>query len=269
MVVADCHVHTTNSDGVLTLETLPAAARRAGVSIVAVTDHDRLHPDLSAPISELSGVRVVHGIELRVDAGDQHLDLLGYGVERTPAMEAEIERLQQDRIDRGAAIIDRVEAHLETDLPIEARPGIGRPHIARAIASVTDHDVAWAFRELIGDDGPCYVSRSVPSFERGRELLDEAAAIVGLAHPLRYPDPAAALARCASLDAVERAYPYSEGYPYDESLDTDLSPVDAVIEDYSLLPTGGSDAHDETLGVAGLDRDEATRFIDAIDGSAV
>jgi len=36
MVVADLHVHTTNSDGSLTLATLPEAAERAGVEAVSV-----------------------------------------------------------------------------------------------------------------------------------------------------------------------------------------------------------------------------------------
>ena len=56
MVVADLHVHTTNSDGSLTLETLPDAADAAGVSTVAVTDHDRLHPGLSTPVATVGGV---------------------------------------------------------------------------------------------------------------------------------------------------------------------------------------------------------------------
>ena len=87
MVVADLHVHTTNSDGTLTLETLPAAAETADVSAVAVTDHDRLHPGLSTPVATIDGIAVVHGIELRVDAGDRRVDLLGYGAERTAAVE--------------------------------------------------------------------------------------------------------------------------------------------------------------------------------------
>ena len=264
MVAADCHVHTTNSDGTLSLSAIPDAAKRAGVSIVAVTDHDRFHPGIEAPIVEREGITIVHGIELRVDPGDQRLDLLGYGVERTPALCAEIERLQADRIERGAAIIDNVESHIGQSIPVEASEGVGRPHIARAIADATDHDVAWAFRELIGNDGPCYVPRDIPSFDRGRALLAEAASVVGLAHPLRYPEPAAALDRCHSLDAVEREYPYDDGYPYDGNGEYDPAPVDDAIERYDLLPTGGSDAHDERLGIAGLDRAAADQFLAAV-----
>jgi len=257
MIVADLHVHTTNSDGTMTLDEVPATARAANVDAVAITDHDRLHPDLSAPVTVHGGVEIVHGIELRVDAGDQRLDLLGYGARRTDALVAECERIQRDRVERGAAIIDRVEDRLGVSLPVEPRSGLGRPHIARAIADVSDYDVQGAFDDLIGDDGPCYVPRAVPSFERGRELLADACDLVGLAHPLRYDDPTAALARCETLDAVERSYPYEEP--------VDPTPVERAIDGYDLVATGGSDAHGDRLGLAGLDGDGWARVRERLD----
>ena len=256
MVVADLHVHTTRSDGSLTLDGLPDAAADAGVEVVAVTDHDRVQPALDGPVTARDGLTIVHGIELRVDAGEQRLDLLGYGLTPTDALVAECERIQRDRRQRGRAIIDCVEDRLGRSLPVEPRAGLGRPHIARAVAEVTDYSVQGAFDELIGDDCPCYVPREVPDFERGRDLLADACGLVGLAHPLRYRDTDAALARCGTLDAVERWYPY--GRP----VDTD--PVAAAIERYDLTPTGGSDAHNDRLGVAGLDAESWTRVHGAI-----
>jgi predicted metal-dependent phosphoesterase TrpH len=252
MVVADLHVHTTNSDGALTLETLPAAAESAGVSAVAVTDHDRLHPDLATPVATIGGVTVVHGIELRVEAGDQRLDLLGYGARRTSALESLIDRLQRDRIERAEEIIDRVESRLDVELPVEPRPGIGRPHIAEAIASATEYGYQDAFDELIGADEPCYVPREIPSFEAGVDVLAAACGLVGLAHPYRYDDPEAALERCSALDAVERFYPYGR--------ETDPGPIERAIDAYGLVATGGSDAHGETVGAAGLDADAYRAF---------
>ncbi len=259
MTVADLHVHTQRSDGTLSLDEVPAAARRGGLDAVAVTDHDRLSPDLDAPVTTREGITVVHGIELRVEAGQQRLDLLGYGVSPTDALVAECERIQRNRAERGAAIVDCVEERLSVSLPIEPRPGLGRPHIARAIAEVSDYDVDGAFAHLIGDDCPCYVSREVPSFERGRELLADACGLVGLAHPLRYDDPESALALCDTLDAVEGPYPYAD--------DPDLSAVDRAIERHDLLVTGGSDAHDDRLGLAGLDSAQWERVRDALDVS--
>ncbi|WP_049985641.1 PHP domain-containing protein [Halobellus rufus] len=245
---ADLHVHTTASDGTLTIPELPAAARAGGVDVVAVTDHDRVHPELDSPVQTLDGVTVVRGIELRVDAGDQRLDLLGYGLEATDSIRSVTTRIQENRKERGAQIIERVEARLGVELDVELEDGIGRPNIARAIeASDAPYDFDSAFEELIGTGRPCYVERYVPPFSEGAEVLADSCAVVGLAHPFRYPDVEAALDRARDLDAVELFYPYSGASAAAE----DRRQVAAVAEEAELLLTGGSDAHDRTLGVAG------------------
>lgn len=258
MVVADLHVHTTNSDGTLTLATLPEAAREAGVEAVAVTDHDRLHPELTEPVSTIEGVTVVHGIELRVQAGPEQIDLLGYGVKRTTALTAELDRLQADRIQRARRIVSCVEDRLDVTLDIAFEPGVGRPHIARAIAaSPADYDYEDAFEHLIGGDCPCYVAREVPEFERGRDLLAESCSLIGLAHPFRSSDPEQTIKLAETLDAIELCYPYGRT--------VDSTPVEKAIDEYDLLVTGGSDAHDEQLGVAGLDSEQYRRFRERLD----
>ena len=253
MVVADLHVHTTNSDGTLTLEGLPAAAREVGLEAVAVTDHDRISPDLDEPVSTLDGVTVIHGIELRVRAGELRVDLLGYGVRPTDELTALLASLQQNRVERAREMVASVEDRLGVSLDVTFEPGVGRPHVARAVAE-SDHEYGYdaAFSHLIGDGGPCYVARDIPRFEEGRRVLARACGVVGLAHPFRYPDPEAALGLLAHLDAVELYYPY--GRP------VDTRPAERAVAEYELLVTGGSDAHGETLGTEGLDR-EAFRAV--------
>jgi predicted metal-dependent phosphoesterase TrpH len=254
---ADLHVHTTASDGTLTVDEVPEAARRAGVETVAITDHDRLHPALDAPVTTIDGVEVVRGVELRVDAGDIRVDLLGYAVRDDAALTAELDRLQADRIERARTIADRVERLVGVDLDIDPTDGVGRPHIARAIAaSEAPYDYQAAFDRLIGSDCPCYVARDIPTFDEGHHLLDGACAVVSLAHPFRYPDTERALDLARELDAVERYYAY--GRP----VDTDR--LDRLVDEAGLLRTGGSDAHDRTLGTAGLSGDEAAAFRDRL-----
>ncbi|WP_128477067.1 PHP domain-containing protein [Halorussus pelagicus] len=255
-VFADLHVHTTNSDGEMRLSEVPEAAREAGVSVVAVTDHDRLHPELPTPVTAFEGVTVVHGVELRVEPeSGERVDLLGYGVSPTDELTAELDRIQTDRKERGRKIIQNVEDHLGIELGLEPREGLGRPHVARA---VVDHpesgydEMSAVFDDLIGNDGPCFVARDVTSFERGVELLSAACGLVGLAHPYRYDDPEAALELTADLDAVERYYPYDE--------EVDPRPVERAIAEHDLIPTGGTDAHGHELGEAGLSKPEYRHF---------
>jgi hypothetical protein len=250
----DLHVHTTASDGTLELDEVPAAARRAGVGTVAVTDHDRLHPGLDAPVTVREGVRLVRGVELRVDAGDVRVDLLGYAVRDASALAAELDRLQRDRVERARAIVDCVEDETDATLDVDLVDGVGRPHIARAVAaSDAPYDYQEAFDHLIGGDCPCYVPRSLPTFDAGAELLRESCAVVSLAHPFRYPDVDRALDLARDLGAVERYYAYGRPVPTER--------IERVARDAGLLRTGGSDAHDRTLGRAGLDGPEAAAFL--------
>jgi len=247
MVVADLHVHTTNSDGSLTLATLPEAAEQAGVEAVAVTDHDRVHPDLNRPLTRRDGIEIVHGIELGVTTGSMRVDLLGYGVRRSERLQELLETVQANRVERARRIVACVEDEFGVELEVDVGPGIHRTHIARAIdRSDAPYDYRRAKGELIGDGCPCHVERPVPGFDRGRRVLSEACALVGLAHPLRYGDPEEALALTAELDAVELAYPYNRA--------VDVTLVEAAIDNHGLVPTGGSDAHGDRLGRAGVDR---------------
>ncbi|TYL39788.1 PHP domain-containing protein [Natronococcus pandeyae] len=254
MPYADLHVHTTRSDGALERADVPEAARRAGVDVVALTDHDRRQP-FDEPVIERDDVTIVHGIELRVETErGQRVDLLGYGIEPTADLEAVTERIQGNRIERGQAIVDCVEDRLGIDLGVTVDDGFGRPHVARAIAAHpdADYDYEGAFDSLIGNGDPCFVPRDIPSFERGRQVLAEAGGLVSLAHPLRYRDSERALELTADLDAVELHYPYGR--------EVDRRPVERAIERYDLLETGGSDAHDDTLGVAGISREAYRRL---------
>ncbi|MFB6169039.1 MAG: PHP domain-containing protein [Haloferacaceae archaeon] len=244
---ADLHVHTTASDGRLTVPEIPVRAREAGVAVVAVTDHDRVHPALDGPVVERDGVTIVRGLELRVDTGEGRVDLLGYGVEPTAALERELDRVQRDRVQRARRMVDLVEDETGATLDLTVEAGVGRPHVARAVAeSAAPYDYAGAFEHLIGGGCPCYVSRDVTDATTGVSLLRESCGLTALAHPFRYRDPGTALELCSKLDGVERFYDYGR--------EVDPAPVERAVERHDLVPTGGSDAHDRTLGVAGLDR---------------
>jgi predicted metal-dependent phosphoesterase TrpH len=89
----------------------------------------------------------------------------------------------------------------------------------------------------------------VTPLDDGLDLLDDACALVGLAHPFRYErvDEALDVARDRdAIGAIERFYPYGRA--------VDDARIDRVAAAADLLRTGGTDAHERTLGVAGLTR---------------
>lgn len=89
-------------------------------------------------------------------------------------------------------------------------------------------------------------SREITDVDEGIRTLKDACSAVGLALPLRYDDPEAAL-------QVDERY-----YPYRSEVDTSI--VDRAIERNDLLVSGGSDVHNKRLGQAGLSESQCEEF---------
>ncbi len=76
---ADLHLHTTYSDGMGTVEAVLEAARRAGLDVIAITDHDTLQGALRGrDIGARYGIGVVPGVEISTAEGH----LLAYWIEQ-------------------------------------------------------------------------------------------------------------------------------------------------------------------------------------------
>ena len=88
---ADLHIHTTYSDGIGTVPAVLEAARRNGLDIIAITDHDELRGALGArDLAPRFGIGVVPGVEITTAEGH----LLAYWIERAvPAGRPLIETL--------------------------------------------------------------------------------------------------------------------------------------------------------------------------------
>lgn len=249
---ADLHNHTVQSDGELTLNELTQLASERGLNTIAITDHDRTHPNLTELYTSLNGVTVISGIELRVKmpTGDR-IDILGYGVDETQKLTAELNRIQQNRKNRAQKIIENVEEEIGIEnLEITPTPSTGRPHIARAIDAHPEIRYTYeeAFNELIGNDDPAYVARDITDFETGVRLLKESCEFIVLAHPYRYDNASTILKETTDFDGVERNYPYNH--------EQSLHELDDHIQKHNLLYTGGSDTHEDDIGTAGLSKEE-------------
>src|SRR5262245_8917864 len=95
----DLHLHTTASDGLLSPGVLVQRAAAAGLTTIAVTDHDtvgglREAGDAGARL----GVRVVPGIEITAVENQRDVHVLGYFLDPDSAVLAEF--LQTQRLDR-------------------------------------------------------------------------------------------------------------------------------------------------------------------------
>src|SRR5262244_2644706 len=106
----DLHSHTTASDGEHSPEDLLTRARAAGVTTLAVTDHDTVSGLVRAQAAaDAQGVRLVPGIEVSTEAEGREVHVLGHFVDRTePGLASFSDRLRIERAERMGRMVQRM-----------------------------------------------------------------------------------------------------------------------------------------------------------------
>jgi predicted metal-dependent phosphoesterase TrpH len=244
----DLHSHSTASDGAFPPDIVVEYAQKAGLSAIALTDHDTLAGVAAArEKGALLGVRVIAGVELSVIDGEREVHLLGLHIARVDALESKLEAIRETRRSRAIAIVGKLNAlgvPITADLVwTEAGGGaVGRPHVAKAlIAGGWVRDQREAFDRYLGAGRPANVDKYRLSAADGIRFVHEAGGIAVFAHPgadgrRERIEPLVA----AGLDGIEVRHP-SHGAE-------DVSRLTALTEFFGLVPSGGSDWHGATSG---------------------
>ncbi|MDD5166546.1 MAG: PHP domain-containing protein, partial [Candidatus Omnitrophica bacterium] len=163
---ADLHLHTLFSDGTYTPQELIEKAKKAGLSCIAVVDHDTvsgIEPALEAAKSE--NIEVVPGIELTAEYEGSEIHILGYFIDyKNKEFIKKLEALRENRIGRIHKILAKlkdagVSLNPQAVFDIAQQGTVGRLHIARAMVKEgIVISIFEAFRKYIGDKCPAYVS---------------------------------------------------------------------------------------------------------------
>ena len=270
----DLHAHTTASDGTDTPAELVQRAHNAGLSAVAVTDHDTLDgvPEALAE-GERLGITVVPGTEISLDykgpklesgrSGWMHLlvywlDGLRSSRNQEPGtrnqeriidgpLAGELRELQRWRAERNDRIVSKLNQlglalTLDEVIAVSGGGQVGRPHFARVLL-----DKGYVKHRQQAFDQ--YLAKGAPAYEDKRRLAPEDAisraraegAVPVLAHPfslgLNDDELRAQLAtwKRAGLCGIETIYP-----EHSPELTARLNGVARTLE---LAATGGSDFH--------------------------
>ena len=75
----DLHIHTTCSDGTFTPEEIVSLALGAGLSAIAITDHDAVDGVQRARDASRGAIEVVPGVELEINSSMLVTNLLQSG----------------------------------------------------------------------------------------------------------------------------------------------------------------------------------------------
>lgn len=248
-VRVDLHTHSTVSDGTDSPAGVVAAAAKAGLDVVALTDHDTTAGwDEAAEAARSVGVALVGGVEISCLAGGINVHLLAYLPDREdPGLLAEMERTRTDRLGRAR----RMVALLSQDHPIgwddvvaQTTPGttVGRPHIADALVArgvVVDRSAA--FGSLLRAGSAYYVPHHAPDAIHAVRLVRAAGGVPVMAHP-------AAATRGRVVDEAVIEQMADAGLAGLEADHRDHAPdvrrrVRDLAASLGLLVTGSSDYH--------------------------
>lgn len=246
----DLHLHTTASDGLLTPRELVARVAAAGISTMAVTDHDTVAGLAEArEAAAARGITLVPGIEITAVDGGRDVHVLGYFFDpASRPLEQFLEAQRTDRVRRIRAMADRLAA---LGCPVEVEPlvtsatsqsgrSLGRPQLADAlVASGFARDRTDAFDRLLGNSGPAYVPRQGATPAAVIALIARAGGIASLAHPGLLKDDAC-IPGLASQGLVALEVRHSDHDPETEARYRALAAV------LGLAVSGGSDFHGET-----------------------
>jgi predicted metal-dependent phosphoesterase TrpH len=244
---ADLHVHSTASDGTDPPAEVMRRAARAGLDVVALTDHDTVagHAEARAAAGP---VALLPGMELSCRLDGRSLHMLAYLFDADqPELAAELTRIRDDRVLRARAMVDKL-AGLGVNVSwgqvaaIAGQAVVGRPHIARAMAdsgAIASPREAFT-RDWIADGGRAYVGRYALDPVRAIDLVRAAGGVTVLAHPRAGRDTWVTNEQITRLAAVGLAG--LEVFHPDQS-EAERARLIALAHDLALVPTGGSDDH--------------------------
>lgn len=248
-MAVDLHLHSNYSDGSESPTAIAELAAAAGLTGIALTDHDVLDgiPEARAAAGK-HGLRFIGGAELSVLWREQSMHMLVYFLEPGPGpIQDRLEDLRRGRHNRNLEIISRLrDLGLDIsyeDVEQEAGTGVvGRPHFAGVlIAKGYVASVPAAFDRYLASGRPGYVPRMRLTAEEAISLSRDSGAVAVIAHPhtlhLRADEFASSfreLVACG-LGGIE-AY-------YGEYTPEMRARIAQICTELGIVATGGSDFH--------------------------
>lgn len=249
--LCDLHVHSNYSDGTCTPAELIGLAKDAGLSAIALCDHNTVDglPDLMDAAAG-SGIEAVPGIEFSTEFEGTELHILGLFIQ--PSHYVTIQTMMEDMNRRkeqsNIAMVQRLRAAgYDIDYAaIKAATPSGFVNRALVGAELTrkgySESIQDAFKRLLSPKHGYYTPPKRPDAYEMIGLIKQLGAVAVLAHPFLDLDEAGLrrfLPRAVEvgLDGMEVLYPkYSR---------EQMALAAQIAREFSLLPSGGSDFHGE------------------------
>lgn len=188
----DLHTHTTCSDGTDTPFALVKKALSAGITTLAITDHDSTAGWSEAITALQSHIELVPGAEiscLTTDGISVHMLGLLFDGENTD-MQRMLAESRDTRVPRMRKMVELLSAdgiNISLEDVYRATPTgatVGRPHLADALVAngvVASRDEA--FLDLLNNESRYYVTHAAPTPVEAIRTIRSAGGVAVIAHP--------------------------------------------------------------------------------------
>jgi predicted metal-dependent phosphoesterase TrpH len=244
---ADLHIHSTWSDGSLSIARIVKTARALKLAAISVTDHDTMAGQEEAgEEGKKQGLEIIPGIE--VSAFDpetgRKVHLLGYRLADQGTVETACRPYREDRhrANREALSLIHTAGYCVDEEDLAAYIGKGgvlyRQHIMHALADrgYTTTIYGPLYRRLFGPGGIAVVKSPYMPAEEAVRLIVDCGGTAVLAHPFQY-DSMGLLTKLVAwgLGGIE-CWHHTQTPEREQQ-------VQEKAEQYDLFLTGGSDFH--------------------------
>ncbi len=189
----DLHCHSCYSDGELTPRDLVARAQAAGVSALALTDHDCTAGLADAIAAADPQLMLIPGVEISAGWLGKEIHIVGLQIDPThPALKQALSEQAERRWLRLNAMAAKLARENIVGVEAEMRerfPGAvpSRSHVAQIlVARGKAKDNERAFTRYIGRKGSAYVPATWPEVATVVGWIRAAGGLPVLAHPGRY-----------------------------------------------------------------------------------
>jgi len=246
----DLHTHTTFSDGTDTPTQLINKALAAGITTIALTDHDSISGWQEATTALRPGICLVPGAEVScqtLDGISVHILGLLFDSSNTELIDT-MEKTRENRFGRMEKIIAKInEAGIEISMSevleqLSDGATLGRPHLADALIKkgvVASREEA--FTQMLHNHSKYYVSHYSPTPEAVIKLIKDAGGVSVIAHPM-----ASHRGRTISLDTfgslIQAGLDGIEVDHRDHSAEEKTQLI-SLAKESKLVMTGASDYH--------------------------
>lgn len=247
MILADLHIHSTFSDGSMSVEDILFYAKKFNLDTIAITDHDTMSgAELALSLADGSNLQIIPGVEIttRDTKRGRPVHLLCYLPLKPALLKNFLDKTLENRAAQKRAMIEKIqEIYPVTDEQIlrysNKSDSIYESHIMQALADLGYTNVAIGplMEQLIGKGGSCYVPSIYPDVHEALKVIREAGGIAVMAHPGQFSslELLEELACEGNISGVEYNHPRnSEG---------DKAEIMRISDRYGLVITGGSDFH--------------------------